>query len=361
MKNKIILSMIIIATILLTSCNPDSNTSIFYNMYYANPSSDFTIFSYVGDYDDSRIVLGTNLGIMLYDLSKDSNPSTIIVAPQATPLFLVYDSTNTYVVYNEQKTDQYPAKIKAANINAILSNGENKIVDAKVLIDGEPISISTVYAFADQDSKSVVSYTIQETKDKDSETITFHHVNLVTSALSDGILNVTITAESSKASSNSDLAAYIVGDGYVAYLNEDADYNKVFKIDGEDINPSDTGDVTCKNTDFISYYGEYNTHAILVDGVGRVYVDSQEKPDYGTFPLDNRRVAYSTVIDSKLFVCYKYGPEVLTFADSESEIKIDQLDTSDINNETVVGIKKYNNTYYVITEESEIIRTSLGL
>ena len=52
MKNKIILSMIIIATILLTSCNPDSNTSIFYNMYYANPSSDFTIFSYVGDYDD---------------------------------------------------------------------------------------------------------------------------------------------------------------------------------------------------------------------------------------------------------------------------------------------------------------------
>ena len=193
------------------------------------------------------------------------------------------------------------------------------------------------------------------------ETITFHHVNLVTSDLSDGILNVTITAESSKASSNSDLAAYIVGDGYVAYLNEDADYNKVFKIDGEDINPSDTGDVTCKNTDFISYYGEYNTHAILVDGVGRVYVDSQEKPDYGTFPLDNRRVAYSTVIDSKLFVCYKYGPEVLTFADSESEIKIDQLDTSDINNETVVGIKKYNNTYYVITEESEIIRTSLGL
>ena len=184
MKNKIILSMIIIAIILLTSCNPDSNTSIFYNMYYANPSSDFTIFSYVGDYDDSRIVLGTNLGIMLYDLSKDSNPSTIIVAPQATPLFLVSDSTNnTYVVYNEQKTDQYPAKIKAANINAILSNGENKIVDAEVLIDGEPISISTVYAFANQDSKSV-SYTIQETKDKESETITFHHVNLVTSAFS---------------------------------------------------------------------------------------------------------------------------------------------------------------------------------
>lgn len=359
MKKLFIMFLTLIA-VLFSSCNPDSMTSVLFDKTHAQPSSDFTIFSYVGDYDDSRIVLGTNLGIMLYDLSKDSNPSTIIVAPQATPLFLVYDSTNTYVVYNEQKTDQYPAKIKAANINAILSNGENKIVDAEVLIDGEPISISTVYAFANQDSKSF-SYTIQETKDKESETITFHHVNLVTSALSDGILNVKITAESSKASSNSDLAAYIVGDGYVAYLNEDADYNKVFEIDGEDINPSDTGDETCKNTDFISYYGEYNTHAILVDGVGRVYVDGQEKPDYGTFPLDNRRVAYSTVIDSKLFVCYKYGPEVLTFADSESEIKIDQLDTSDINNETVVGIKKYNNTYYVITEESEIIRTSLGL
>lgn len=359
MKKLFIMFLTLIA-VLFSSCNPDSMTSVLFDKTHAQPSSDFTIFSYVGDYDDSRIVLGTNLGIMLYDLSKDSNPSTIIVAPQATPLFLVYDSTNTYtyVVYNEQKTDQYPAKIKAANINAILSNGENKIVDAEVLIDGEPISISTVYALANQDSKSV-SYTIQETKDKESETITFHHVNLITSALSDDILNVRITAESSKASSNSDLAAYIVGDGYVAYLNEDADYNKVFKIDGKDINPSDTGDVTCKNTDFISYYGEYNTHAILVDGVGRVYVDGQEKPDYGTFPLDNRRVAYSTVIDSKLFVCYKYGPEVLTFADSESEI--DQLDTSDINNETVVGIKKYNNTYYVITEESEIIRTSLGL
>ena len=360
MKKLFIIFLTLIA-VLFSSCNPDSMTSVLFDKTHAQPSSDFTIFSYVGDYDDSRIVLGTNLGIMLYDLSKDSNPSTIIVSPQATPLFLVSDSTNnTYVVYNEQKTDQYPAKIKAANINAILSNGENKIVDAEVLIDGEPISISTVYAFANQDSKSF-SYTIQETKDKESETITFHHVNLVTSALSDGILNVTITAESSKASSNSDLAAYIVGDGYVAYLNEDADYNKVFEIDGEDINPSDTGDETCKNTDFISYYGEYNTHTILVDGVGRVYVDGQEKPDYGTFPLDNRRVAYSTVIDSKLFVCYKYGPEVLTFADSESEIKIDQLDTSDINNETVVGIKKYNNTYYVITEESEIIRTSLGL
>ena len=359
MKKLLIILLTLIA-VLFSSCNPDSMTSVLFDKTHAQPSSDFTIFSYVGDYDDSRIVLGTNLGIMLYDLSKDSNPSTIIVAPQATPLFLVSDSTNTYVVYNEQKTDQYPAKIKAANINAILSNGENKIVDAEVLIDGEPISISTVYAFANQDSKSF-SYTIQETKDKESETITFHHVNLVTSALSDGILNVKITAESSKASSNSDLAAYIVGDGYVAYLNEDADFNKVFEIDGEDINPSDTGDETCKNTDFISYYGEYNTHAILVDGVGRVYVDGQEKPDYGTFPLDNRRVAYSTGIDSKLFVCYKYGPEVLTFADSESEIKIDQLDTSDINNETVVGIKKYNNTYYVITEESEIIRTSLGL
>lgn len=358
MKKLLIILLTLIA-VLFSSCNPDSMTSVLFDKAHAQPSSDFTIFSYVGDYDNSRIVLGTNLGIMLYDLSKDSNPSTIIVAPQATPLFLVSDSTNTYtyVVYNEQKTDQYPAKIKAANINAILSNGENKIVDAEVLIDGEPISISTVYAFANQDSKSV-SYTIQETKDKESETITFHHVNSVYSALSDGILNVTITAESSKASSNSDLAAYIVGDGYVAYLNEDADYNKVFKIDGEDINPSDTGDVTCKNTDFISYYGEYNTHAILVDGVGRVYVDGQEKADYGTFPLDNRRVAYSTVIDNELYIGYKYGPEIISI---KQDGTYKQLDSSDINNETVVGIKKYNNTYYVITEESEIIRTSLGL
>lgn len=360
MKKLFIIFLTLIA-VLFSSCNPDSMTSVLFDKTHAQPSSDFTIFSYVGDYDDSRIVLGTNLGIMLYDLSKDSNPSTIIVSPQATPLFLVSDSTNKYVVYNEQKTGQYPAKIKAANIDAILNNGENQIVDAEVLIGNDPISISTVYAFADQDSKRV-SYTIQETKDKESETIAFHHVELITSTTNEGKLEFTITAKSSNASSNSDLAAYIVGDGYVAYLNEDADYNKVFKIDGEDIKPSDSGDATCKNTDFISYYGEYNNHTILVDGVGRVYVDGQEKTDYGTFPLDNRRVAYSTVIDSKLFVCYKYGPEVLTFADSaEGKIEINQLDTSDINNETVVGIKKYNNIYYVITEESEIIRTSLGL
>ena len=40
--------------------------------------------------------------------------------------------------------------------------------------------------------------------------------------------------------------------------------------------------------------------------------------------------------------------------------KTNSRDTSDINNETVVGIKANGGYYYVVTEESEVIRTQFN-
>lgn len=346
MKKLLIILLTLIA-VLFSSCNPDSMTSVLFDKAHAQPSSDFKIYSYIGDYNDTNLILGTDKGIMLYDITNETNPIKVIVPPIARPLMLV----DNYVVYYEQENGK-DAILKAYRLD------ENKSYNAELLKNNESIVITSVYAF---NNGSSVSYTLQEKaeyteSDKFNRTINFYHVESAAMSVTttEDKVSISITADANSVKSNPELAPYIVGDGYYALLDEDESRNTVYSLDNTEVASS-------PEEYLIAFYSEFNGHKVLVDTNGTIYIDGKSIGDYGTFPLDNRRVAYSTVIDSKLFVCYKYGPEVLTFADSESEIKIDQLDTSDINNETVVGIKKYNNTYYVITEESEIIRTSLGL
>ena len=101
----------------------------------------------------------------------------------------------------------------------------------------------------------------------------------------------------------------------------------------------------------------------LPDNSGSIYINNVDKGDYGSFPPDNRRAAYSTIIDNVLYIVYKYGPEVLTVdidASADNKDVLSSKDTSDINNETVVGIKAKDGYYYVVTEESEVIRTQFN-
>ena len=88
-----------------------------------------------------------------------------------------------------------------------------------------------------------------------------------------------------------------------------------------------------------------------------MFVNDEHPGDYGSFPRDNRRVAYGTIVNNNLLIGFKYGPEIVT-VDVNSG-KTDYMDTSDINNETIVGIKYFNGSYFVVTEESGVIKTDL--
>ena len=107
---KLLLIILSVFIVLLSSCNPDSNTSIIFDKLHANPSSNYRIFSYVGDYSDGEneyLVLGTNLGIILYDYDSTSNVKySVIISPIARPLMLVNGAEGIYVLYYEQNTDK---------------------------------------------------------------------------------------------------------------------------------------------------------------------------------------------------------------------------------------------------------------
>ena len=344
MKKLFVILLTLIA-VLFSSCNPDSMTSVLFDKAHAQPSSDFKIYSYIGDYNDKNLILGTDQGIMLYDITKENNPIKIIVSPIARPLMLV----DNYVIYYEQKSGK-DAILKAYSLD------ENKSYNAELLAkNNETIVITSVYTF---NNGSSVSYTLQEKaeyteSDKFNRTINFYHVESddISATKADDKISISITADANPVKSNPELAPYIVGDGYYALLDEDESKNTVYSLDNTVVTSS-------PDEYLIAFYAEFNGHKVLVDNSGTIYIDGKSIGDYGSFPLDNRRVAYSTVIDNELYIGYKYGPEIISI---KQDGTYKQLDSSDINNETVVGIKKYNNTYYVITEESEIIRTSLGL
>ena len=347
MKKLLIILLTLIA-VLFSSCNPDSMTSVLFDKAHAQPSSDFKIYSYIGDYNDTNLILGTDQGIMLYDIKKETNPIKVIVPPIARPLMLVDNYVDNYVVYYEQENGK-DAILKAYSLD------ENKSYNAELLKNNESIVITSVYAF---NNGSSVSYTLQEKaeyteSDKFNRTINFYHVEsgAMSVTKTEDKVSISITADANSVKSNPELAPYIVGDGYYALLDEDESRNTVYSLDNTEVASS-------PEEYLIAFYSEFNGHKVLVDTSGTIYIDGKSIGDYGSFPLDNRRVAYSTVIDNELYIGYKYGPEIISI---KQDGTYKQLDSSDINNETVVGIKKYNNTYYVITEESEIIRTSLGL
>lgn len=363
---KLLIILIAVSTLFI-SCNPDSSTSIIFDKMHANPSSDYRIYNYVGDYTDSEghmnLVLGTNLGIMLYDITTMGY--SIIVEPIARPLMVVGD----YIIYYQQNRGETET-LKAVNINT------RAIIDAVTLfINGNPIKqpITNVYMATTQNDSGTtqISYTIQEGQNNGNNMynrkVIFYQFNGNDITFNSGTLSVS-NAVTSTATSSTEVAPYIVGDGYVAYIDENESYNKVFAIDGAPISVADEADYICPDNEVIAYFGTTSgsstIYDVLVDNSGNVYVrdssstnwNGSDKGDYGSFPLDNRRVAYSTIIDDELFIGFKYGPEIVTV--NMTTGKIQQRDTSDINDETVVGIKYYKNAYYVVTEESEVIKTS---
>ena len=370
---KLLIILIAVSTLFI-SCNPDSSTSIIFDKMHANPSSDYRIYNYVGDYTDSEghmnLVLGTNLGIMLYDIT-DMNYS-IIVEPIARPLMLVANGSDTYVIYYQQNRGETET-LKAVNINT------RAIIDAVTLsindkrIEQQPIT--NVYMATTQNGGTTtgISYTVQIEQEEDNTNmydreIIFYQFKEgdITFTPDSGTLSVS-NAVTSTATSSTEVAPYIVGDGYVAYIDENESYNKVFAIDGAPISVADETDYICPDNEVIAYFGKTSgsstIYDVLVDNSGNVYVrdssstnwNGADKGDYGSFPLDNRRVAYSTIIDDELFIGFKYGPEIVTV--NMTTGKIQQRDTSDINDETIVGIKHHDGYYYVVTEESEVIKT----
>lgn len=370
---KLLIILIAVSTLFI-SCNPDSSTSIIFDKMHANPSSDYRIYNYVGDYTTTdeegnphmNLVLGTNLGIMLYDITTMGY--SIIVEPIARPLMVVGD----YIIYYQQNRSETET-LKAVNINT------RAIFDAVTLsINGNPIkeqTITNVYMATTQDGDATtgISYTVQIEQEEnntdmyDREIIFYQfNGNDITITPDSGTLSVS-NAVTSTATSSTEVAPYIVGDGYVAYIDENESYNKVFAIDGAPISVADEADYICPDNEVIAYFGKTSgsstIYDVLVDNSGNVYVrdssstnwNGADKGDYGSFPLDNRRVAYSTIIDDELFIGFKYGPEIITV--NMTTGKIQQRDTSDINDETIVGIKHHDGYYYVVTEESEVIKT----
>ena len=139
MKKLFIMFLTLIA-VLFSSCNPDSMTSVLFDKTHAQPSSDFKIYSYIGDYNDTNLILGTDQGIMLYDITKETNPIKVIVPPIARPLMLV----DNYVVYYEQENGK-DAILKAYSLD------ENKSYNAELLIN-KPESSYTRYFFSTRNS-----------------------------------------------------------------------------------------------------------------------------------------------------------------------------------------------------------------
>ncbi len=373
---KLLIILIAVSTLFI-SCNPDSSTSIIFDKMHANPSSDYRIYNYVGDYTDSEghmnLVLGTNLGIMLYDITTMGY--SIIVEPIARPLMVVGD----YIIYYQQNRGE-TATLKAAKLsgNGLIPNEE--IYDATFSIGSENnLFISNAYLYTDQSASGTsITYTVQvrqtpnETpSDREITFYRFEDDNISTSITPDNKFEISVgTASRAIADSSDEIAPYIVGDGYIAYLDENESYRDVYDIrsgnyESEIINwnSSNRRVATCPDSEIIAYFGSTGNTQVLVDNSGNIFTKDSSSPDsswnnhgdFGSFPLDNRRVAYSTVINEELFIGFKYGPEVITI---NNDGTTNTKDTSDINDETIVGIKHHDGYYYVVTEESEVIRTS---
>lgn len=370
---KLLLIILSVFIVLLSSCNPDSNTSIIFDKLHANPSSNYRIFSYVGDYSDGEneyLVLGTNLGIILYDYDSAANVKySVIISPIARPLMLVNETDDTYVLYYEQNTDK-DAILKAALISSLTDNDKSndKIYEAQIDIGNDiDIAISNVYMQSTQSGGTTsIKYTLQQrqpvdTTPNDRNIVFYNFADSAVSATIEGdILKVSVSnAQKTTVQSSSEIAPYIVGDGYIAFLDENESYHDVYAMEGKDkINRGDTPIARGPEDEIVAFFGMAGDKKVLVDNSGSLYVDGSEQGDYGSFPMDNRRVAYSTIIEDYLYIGYKYGPEIITVNIKDG--KTNSRDTSDINNETVVGIKQNGNYFYVITEESEVIRTQFN-
>lgn len=370
---KLLLIILSVFIVLLSSCNPDSNTSIIFDKLHANPSSNYRIFNYVGDYSDGEneyLVLGTNLGIILYDYDSAANVKyRVIISPIARPLMLVNGAEGIYVLYYEQNTDK-DAILKAALISSLTDNDKSndKIYEAQIDIGNDiDIAISNVYMQSTQSGGTTsIKYTLQQrqpvdTTPNDRNIVFYNFADSAVSATIEGdILKVSVSnAQKTTVQSSSEIAPYIVGDGYIAFLDENESYHDVYAMEGKDkINRGDTPIARGPEDEIVAFFGMAGDKKVLVDNSGSLYVDGSEQGDYGSFPMDNRRVAYSTLIDDNLYIGYKYGPEIITVNIKDG--KTNSRDTSDINNETVVGIKQNGNYFYVITEESEVIRTQFN-
>lgn len=369
---KLLLIILSVFIVLLSSCNPDSNTSIIFDKLHANPSSNYRIFNYVGDYSDGEneyLVLGTNLGIILYDYDSAANVKyRVIISPIARPLMLVNGAEGIYVLYYEQNTDK-DAILKAALISSLTNDKSNdKIYEAQIDIGNDiDIAISNVYMQSTQSGGTTsIKYTLQQrqpvdTTPNDRNIVFYNFADSAVSATIEGdILKVSVSnAQKTTVQSSSEIAPYIVGDGYIAFLDENESYHDVYAMEGKDkINRGDTPIARGPEDEIVAFFGMAGDKKVLVDNSGSLYVDGSEQGDYGSFPMDNRRVAYSTLIDDNLYIGYKYGPEIITVNIKDG--KTNSRDTSDINNETVVGIKQNGNYFYVITEESEVIRTQFN-
>ena len=370
---KLLLIILSVFIVLLSSCNPDSNTSIIFDKLHANPSSNYRIFSYVGDYSDGEneyLVLGTNLGIILYDYDSAANVKySVIISPIARPLMLVNETDDTYVLYYEQNTDK-DAILKAALISSLTDNDKSndKIYEAQIDIGNDiDIAISNVYMQSTQSGGTTsIKYTLQQRQPVDTtpnnRNIVFYNFadSAVSATIEGDILKVSVSnAQKTTVQSSSEIAPYIVGDGYIAFLDENESYHDVYAMEGKDmINRGDDPIARGPEDEIVAFFGKAGDKNVLVDNSGSLYVDGSEQGDYGSFPMDNRRVAYSTIIDDNLYIGYKYGPEIITV--NMTDGKTNSRDTSDINNETVVGIKANGGYYYVVTEESEVIRTQFN-
>lgn len=370
---KLLLIILSVFIVLLSSCNPDSNTSIIFDKLHANPSSNYRIFNYVGDYSDGEneyLVLGTNLGIILYDYDSAANVKyRVIISPIARPLMLVNGAEGIYVLYYEQNTDK-DAILKAALISSLTDNDKSNdmIYEAQIDIEKDTnIAISNVYMQSTQSGGTTsIKYTLQQrqpvdTTPNDRNIVFYNFADSAVSATIEGdILKVSVSnAQKTTVQSSSEIAPYIVGDGYIAFLDENESYHDVYAMEGKDkINRGDTPIARGPEDEIVAFFGMAGDKKVLVDNSGSLYVDGSEQGDYGSFPMDNRRVAYSTIIEDYLYIGYKYGPEIITVNIKDG--KTNSRDTSDINNETVVGIKQNGNYFYVITEESEVIRTQFN-
>lgn len=373
---KSLLIILSIFIVLLSSCNPDSNTSIIFDKLHANPSSNYRIFSYVGDYSDGEneyLVLGTNLGIILYDYDSTANVKySVIISPIARPLMLVNGTEGIYVLYYEQNTDK-DAVLKAALISSLTDNDKSNdaIYDAQINIgDDIDVAISNVYMQSTQSggTTSSIKYTVQQRQPVDTtpnkrNIVFYNFANTdVFATIENGILKVKDSvskAQRTTVQSSSEIAPYIVGDGYIAFLDENESYHDVYAMkENGTINRGDEPIARGPEDEIVAFFGMAGDKKVLVDNSGSLYVDGKEQGDYGSFPMDNRRVAYSTIIDDYLYIGYKYGPEIITV--NMTDGKTNSRDTSDINNETVVGIKANGGYYYVVTEESEVIRTQFN-
>ncbi len=394
-----ILIIFTIVLLLFTSCNPDSNRSILYDMLHAVPSTDYRINTYVGDLGDHHIILGTDKGITAYNL--ETNSDQVIVGPIARPLFVINPngSTDTYVLYYEQNKDQ-DAAMKAVKVT--VNNGDTVDVDgpfdAEFYVpeddasstNAKQIHITTVYSVANQDpNNKITAYTFQEREEtnnvaNEQRSINFYRFLDSQSIQSKKNFSLTITEQGIyqfelaivkkvTASSNTDVAPYIIGDGYIAYLDNNESYYKVFDIRNHDnINSGMNGDDNCPDNEILAFYGALYSSPfadnpelrgyVLVDNSGNIYTKAagadwdSSRPDYGSFPMDNRRVAYATYVDNNLYVAYKYGPEVLIVNNDRNNITVGS--TSDVNDEDIVGFKYYKEGFYVITEEAGVIRTN---